>query len=122
MGDKDHGPAQAETRRELFEAREKRAHPDRDEKVPTAWNGLMLAACAEAAGSLDRDDYRQVAEKNAAFLLRELRQVSGRLLRTWKTRSEQGHGRQALLESLAQHRTPTCFVCPTDPFHDTRPT
>lgn len=36
VGDKDHGPAQAETRRDLFEARERRAHPDRDEKVPTA--------------------------------------------------------------------------------------
>jgi uncharacterized protein YyaL (SSP411 family) len=44
----------------------------------------MLAAFAEAARALDRDDYRQVAERNAEFLLRELRQENGRLLRSWK--------------------------------------
>jgi hypothetical protein len=44
----------------------------------------MLAAFAEAARALDRDDYREVAERNAEFLLRELSQENGRLLRTWK--------------------------------------
>jgi hypothetical protein len=63
-------------------------HPGRDEKVLTAWNGLMLAAFAEAARVLGRDDYRQVAERNATFLLGELRQENGRLLRTWKARPE----------------------------------
>ena len=53
-------------------------------KVLTSWNGLMLAAFAEAAHFLSRDDYRQIAERNAEFLLRELRQDNGRLLRTWK--------------------------------------
>jgi len=56
----------------------------------------MLAAFAEAARTLDRDDgsraltasYRQVAERNAEFLLCELRQENGRLLRTWKRRPE----------------------------------
>jgi uncharacterized protein YyaL (SSP411 family) len=84
VGDMDQRPALAKARRKLFEAREKRAHPDRDEKVLTSWNGLMLAAFAEAARTLDRDDYRLVAEHNAEFLLRELRQENGRLLRTWK--------------------------------------
>ena len=84
VGDMDQRPALAKARRKLFEAREKRAHPDRDEKVLTSWNGLMLAAFAEAARALDRDDYRLVAEHNAEFLLRELRQENGRLLRTWK--------------------------------------
>jgi hypothetical protein len=46
----------------------------------------MLAAFAEAARSLHREDYREVAERNADFLLRELRQSNGRLLRTWKAR------------------------------------
>jgi uncharacterized protein YyaL (SSP411 family) len=59
-------------------------HPGRDEKVLTSWNGLMLAAFAEAARTLDREDYRKVAERSADFLLRELRQANGRLLRTWK--------------------------------------
>jgi uncharacterized protein YyaL (SSP411 family) len=44
----------------------------------------MLATFAEAARALDRDDYRQVAERNAEFLLQELRQENGRLLRSWK--------------------------------------
>jgi uncharacterized protein YyaL (SSP411 family) len=52
----------------------------------------MLAAFAEAARTLDRDDYRLVAERNADFLLREVRQANGRLLRTWKFNPEQGEG------------------------------
>jgi uncharacterized protein YyaL (SSP411 family) len=74
----------AEARRKLFEAREERVHPGRDEKILTSWNGLMMAAFAEAARALDRDDYCEVAERNAAFLLHELRTDEGRLLRTWK--------------------------------------
>jgi uncharacterized protein YyaL (SSP411 family) len=85
VGDQEQRPTLAKARRKLFEAREKRVHPGRDEKVLTSWNGLMLAAFAEAARALDRDDYREVAERNADFLLRELRQENGRLLRTWKT-------------------------------------
>ncbi|MBN2389574.1 MAG: thioredoxin domain-containing protein [Anaerolineae bacterium] len=71
-------------RRWLFAAREQRPHPHRDEKVLTAWNGLMLAAFAEAAWILERDDYRHIAERNAQFLLDALRTNEGRLWRTWK--------------------------------------
>jgi uncharacterized protein YyaL (SSP411 family) len=88
IGDMDQRPVLAEARHKLFEAREKRVHPGRDEKVLTSWNGLMLAAFAEAARALNRDDYRMIAERNADFLLRELRQGNGRLLRTWKRRPE----------------------------------
>jgi uncharacterized protein YyaL (SSP411 family) len=70
-------------RRLLFAAREKRVKPGRDEKVLTAWNGLMLRAFAEAARVLGRAEYRATAEKNAAFLLATLRR-DGRLLRTYK--------------------------------------
>ena len=44
----------------------------------------MLAAFAEAGRVLDIGYYRQVAERNAEFLLRELRQEDGRLLHIWK--------------------------------------
>ena len=44
----------------------------------------MLAAFAEAARVLDRHDYHKVAERSANFLLRELSQVDGRLLHSWK--------------------------------------
>jgi uncharacterized protein YyaL (SSP411 family) len=52
----------------------------------------MLAALAEAARALSRDDYRGVAERSAGFLLRELKQEDGRLLRTWKRRPERVEG------------------------------
>ncbi len=70
-------------REQLFQAREQRVKPGRDEKVLTSWNGLMLRSFAEAARYLKRKDYLEVASKNAGFLLRELR-VAGRLLRTYK--------------------------------------
>jgi uncharacterized protein YyaL (SSP411 family) len=84
VGNLEQRPVLTDARRKLFEAREKRVRPGRDEKILTSWNGLMLAAFAEAARALDRDDYRLVAERNADFLLRELRQGNGRLVRTWK--------------------------------------
>ncbi|HXR65525.1 MAG TPA: thioredoxin domain-containing protein [Ktedonobacteraceae bacterium] len=67
----------------LFAEREKRIKPARDEKVLTAWNGLMLRSFAEAARHLQRPDYLRVARRNAEFLLRELAH-DGRLLRTYK--------------------------------------
>ena len=69
--------------RKLFEEREKRIKPFRDEKVLTAWNGLMLAAFADAAGVFGSDEYLEIARRNAAFIARELHQ-DGRLLRSWK--------------------------------------
>lgn len=60
-------------REQLFAAREERVHPQRDDKVITSWNGLMLASFAEAARVLDEDRYRQIAVRNAEFLLSELR-------------------------------------------------
>ncbi len=70
-------------RQKLFEAREQRVKPARDEKVLTAWNGLMLASFAEAGAILDRPDYTQVARRNARFVLDNLRR-DGLLLRTYK--------------------------------------
>ena len=84
VGDLDQRPALTAARRKLFAAREQRVHPGRDEKVLTAWNGLMLAAFTEGARALGREDYQQIAERNAAFLLRELRGEDGRLCRSWK--------------------------------------
>ena len=74
----------AESKYKLFAARSRRVKPGRDEKVLTAWNGMMLAAFAEAARILKREDYRRVAVRNAEFVLRELRTPEGRLLRSWK--------------------------------------
>jgi uncharacterized protein YyaL (SSP411 family) len=70
-------------RQVLFEAREKRVKPFRDEKILTAWNGLMMRSFAEASRAFDREDYREIAARNADFLMRKLRRDS-RLLRTYK--------------------------------------
>ena len=72
-----------ESRRKLFELRESRIKPDRDEKILTAWNGLMLASFAEAGVILKRPDYTEAARRNAEFVLSSLRE-DGRLLRAWK--------------------------------------
>ena len=71
------------SRSKLFEVREQRIKPGRDEKILTAWNGMMLASFAEAAAILDREDYLEVARRNAQFVLDNLR-VDGLLLRTYK--------------------------------------
>ena len=71
------------SRAKLFEVRERRIKPGRDEKILTAWNGMMLASFAEAAAILDRQDYLEVARRNARFVLDNLR-VNGLLLRTYK--------------------------------------
>src|SRR5690606_4234497 len=73
----------ARGRAKLFAHRESRIKPARDEKILTAWNGLMLAALAEAARVLDRPDYGEVAIQNAEFILSTMMK-EGRLFRTWK--------------------------------------
>ena len=89
--------ALARSRKVLFAAREKRMKPARDEKILTAWNGLMLAGFAEAAAILNRPDYLEVAKKNAQFVLDNLR-GEGLLLRTYKD----GHAKlNAYLEDYA---------------------
>jgi uncharacterized protein YyaL (SSP411 family) len=67
----------------LFEEREKRVKPFRDEKVLTAWNGLMLAAFSEASAILDDKQYLEIAKQTADFIL-ENSQKDGYLLRTYK--------------------------------------
>jgi uncharacterized protein YyaL (SSP411 family) len=84
VGSLEQRQALAASRRQLWQVREGRVHPGRDDKVLTAWNGLTMAAFAEAARALQRPDYARLAERNADFLLRELRTPQRRLLRTWR--------------------------------------
>jgi uncharacterized protein YyaL (SSP411 family) len=71
-------------RTRMLAARENRPGPLRDDKIITAWNGLMIAAYADAYRILKNDAYRRAAEKCAEFLLRRLREPGGRLLRTYR--------------------------------------
>src|SRR5262249_59675090 len=73
----------AATKGKLYETRERRVHPGRDDKVLASWNGLACRAFAEAGRALDRPDYIAAAVRNAEFVLGAMR-ADGRLLRTWK--------------------------------------
>jgi uncharacterized protein YyaL (SSP411 family) len=74
----------AEARRALYAARAQRAWPGLDDKRLTAWNALMIAALAEAGAVLERAEYSEAARACADFVLRELRDEDGNLLRTYK--------------------------------------
>ncbi|MDJ0807929.1 MAG: DUF255 domain-containing protein [Gammaproteobacteria bacterium] len=67
--------------RVLREKREAREHPLRDDKIVTAWNGMMLSAFAQAADLLGSTAYREAAERNGEFLWEHNRKSSGRLWR-----------------------------------------
>jgi hypothetical protein len=68
----------------LFHVREERIKPGRDEKMLAAWNGMMLAAYAEAARVFGDEHYRRIAERNAEFILSALTMEDGRLYRSHK--------------------------------------
>jgi uncharacterized protein YyaL (SSP411 family) len=72
----------AEAKRKLYEVRSKRVWPGRDEKILTAWNGLMIAAFAHAGPMLGEPRYTQAAVRAADYLLTNLRTPGGRLFRT----------------------------------------
>jgi uncharacterized protein YyaL (SSP411 family) len=71
-------------RRVLFQVRERRVRPGLDDKILTAWNGLMIAAFSLAAQAFDRADHATVAGRAADFILTRMRGPGGKLLRTCK--------------------------------------
>jgi uncharacterized protein YyaL (SSP411 family) len=70
-------------RARLLEARERRVRPGLDDKRITSWNALALAALAEAGAVLEREDYLDAARATARFLLGEVRDPEGALLRIY---------------------------------------
>jgi len=73
----------AASRQKLFELRATRIRPIRDDKILTAWNGLMISALAHASRALGDDAYLDRANRAADFLLENLRDKDGNLLRSW---------------------------------------
>ena len=67
----------------LLAAREQRVRPGLDDKRLTAWNALMISALAEAGAVLEEPAYRDAAVAAAEFVLRDLRDADGRLLRSY---------------------------------------
>jgi uncharacterized protein YyaL (SSP411 family) len=74
----------AEMRKGLFEARAQRVHPGLDDKRLTSWNALTIASLADAGAVLGREDYLDAARACTEFVLDQLRDADGRLLRTYK--------------------------------------
>ena len=70
-------------RKKLFDARDKRVHPGRDEKILTSWNGLMIKGMASAARHLQNEDYLVSAQRAVDFIKDEL-VSNNRLLATYK--------------------------------------
>ena len=71
-----------ESRGRLYDARLRRPAPLRDEKILTAWNGLMISAFARASHVLQEPAYAEAATRAAEFLLDQAR-PGDRLVRSW---------------------------------------
>jgi uncharacterized protein YyaL (SSP411 family) len=71
-------------RRALLEARERRVRPGLDDKRLASWNALTIAALADVGAALGRPDFLDAARGAAEFVLSEMRDADGRLLRTYK--------------------------------------
>jgi uncharacterized protein YyaL (SSP411 family) len=85
------GELDPELRSRLLEIRNARPQPARDDKAIAAWNGLLLAALAEAGRRLERDDWVEAGRRLAAFLLGPL-SSEGRLRRSYREGRASGTG------------------------------
>ncbi len=71
-------------RQKLFDARERRVHPLKDDKVLTDWNGLMIASLAAGSRILGEPSYRNAAGRAADWILANLTDSRGRLLHRYR--------------------------------------
>ena len=84
---RDEGELEAillEEKQKLFEVREGRIKPGLDDKILTSWNGIMIRGMAVGYQLLNDQRYLEAAEKSADFILSELSQANGLLLRTYR--------------------------------------
>jgi uncharacterized protein YyaL (SSP411 family) len=85
------GELEPQERARLFELRERRPKPERDDKAIASWNGLALAALAEAGRRLERADLLSAARELGEFLLGPLSDGE-RLHRTYRAGQAKGTG------------------------------
>ena len=79
-------------KKKLFDVREKRVKPFRDEKILASWNGLMIGALAEASHTLEDEALLALAERAYAFIAKTLVTADGRVLRHVKGSIVKGPG------------------------------
>ena len=95
--------ALAATTAKLTAVRAERPRPARDDKVITAWNGLMISAYARAAQIFGEPSYAATAERAAAFLRDNLRDpATGRLAHSYRAGSRDDRGFAEDYASLIQ--------------------
>jgi uncharacterized protein YyaL (SSP411 family) len=84
--EQDYEPRQImeEQRQKLLAYRAQRPRPLKDDKVLTAWNGLMIAAMAMGARILKDDRFLQAASQAVNFIIKNLRRQDGRLLARYR--------------------------------------
>ena len=83
-GDLIRPPAIETARAALFEARKSRVRPGLDDKALTEWNAMFAGALAEAGSAAGRSDWVAGAEAIGRFLLDNLRNPTGRWMRSWQ--------------------------------------
>ena len=71
-------------RQELFGYRENRIHPNKDDKILTDWNGLIIAALSKGAQTLEETRYKEAAERAVSFIYKNLIDENGRLLHRYR--------------------------------------
>ncbi|CAG0960822.1 MAG: thioredoxin domain-containing protein [Candidatus Methanoperedens sp.] len=72
------------SRSKLFEVRENRIHPGKDDKILTDWNGLMIAALAKASQAFHEPEYAENAQKAADFIITKMRNPKGGLYHRYR--------------------------------------
>lgn len=80
-----------EARKKLFLQREKRAKPNRDKKILTAWNGLMISSFVDGFKVTNREDYLRAAREGAQFILQKMKS-NGDLMRVYVKGISRGKG------------------------------
>jgi uncharacterized protein YyaL (SSP411 family) len=86
------GELDEDLRKRLFDLREEREKPLRDDKAIASWNGLALAALAEAGRRLERPDWIDAGRRLGEFLLGPLSDDDGRLRRSYRAERTSGAG------------------------------
>jgi uncharacterized protein YyaL (SSP411 family) len=79
-------------KKKLFMHREKRVHPHKDDKILTAWNGLMIAALAYAGKCFAEEKYVDMAIKATDFIMNYLVNEDGRLYVRYREQEASNEG------------------------------
>ena len=84
MDEHDFSLKMEEIRKKLFEEREKRVHPGKDDKILTNWNGLMIASLAISSRIFSKRDYSKTAARAADFIMENMLDSEGELMHMYR--------------------------------------